>query len=105
MKFIKLTVFLLIVTACHNNKPVQKTIKEDVIYLSNDSLEGRQTGSKGELKAAKYIAQRFEDLGLQPKGTNGFFQEFSFKPKTSKTFNDESGIIIIAHLWRRPTRC
>lgn len=83
MKFIKLTVFLLIVTACHNNKPVQKTIKEDVIYLSNDSLEGRQTGSKGEQKAAKYIAQRFEDLGLQPKGTNGYFQEFSFKPKTN----------------------
>jgi len=53
------------------------------MFLSNDSLEGRQTGSEGEQKAAKYIAQRFEDLGLQPKGTNGYFQEFSFKPKTN----------------------
>ena len=83
MKFIKLLVFLLIFVACKKETPKQVTIKDDVMFLSNDSLEGRQTGSEGEQKAAKYIAQRFEDLGLQPKGTNGYFQEFSFKPKTN----------------------
>jgi Zn-dependent M28 family amino/carboxypeptidase len=59
------------------------SIKEDVMFLANDSLEGRQTGSKGEIKAAKYIAKRFSDLGLDPKGTDGYFQKFSFKPKTN----------------------
>lgn len=83
MKFIKLLVFLLVFVACKKESPKQVTIKDDVMFLSNDSLEGRQTGSEGEQKAAKYIAQRFEDLGLQPKGTNGYFQEFSFKPKTN----------------------
>ncbi|MBN2868831.1 MAG: M28 family peptidase [Flavobacteriaceae bacterium] len=83
MKFIKLLVFLLVFIACKKETPKQVTIKDDVMFLSNDSLEGRQTGSEGEQKAAKYIAQRFEDLGLQPKGTNGYFQEFSFKPKTN----------------------
>ncbi|HIC32042.1 MAG TPA: M28 family peptidase [Flavobacteriaceae bacterium] len=83
MKFIKLLVFLLVFVACKKETPKQVTIKDDVMFLSNDSLEGRQTGSEGEQKAAKYIAQRFEDLGLQPKGTNGYFQEFSFKPKTN----------------------
>lgn len=83
MKFIKLLVFLLVFVACKKETPKQVTIKDDVMFLSNDSLEGRQTGSEGEQKAAKYIAQRFENLGLQPKGTNGYFQEFSFKPKTN----------------------
>lgn len=83
MKFIKLLVFLFVFVACKKETPKQVTIKDDVMFLSNDSLEGRQTGSEGEQKAAKYIAQRFEDLGLQLKGTNGYFQEFSFKPKTN----------------------
>lgn len=83
MKFIKLLVFLFVFVACKKETPKQVTIKDDVMFLSNDGLEGRQTGSEGEQKAAKYIAQRFEDLGLQPKGINGYFQEFSFKPKTN----------------------
>ncbi|HAV54387.1 MAG TPA: peptidase M28, partial [Aequorivita sp.] len=45
----------------------------------NDSLNGRKTGSDGERKAADYIAKRFEDLGLQPKGSEGFFQKFTYK--------------------------
>ncbi|GAA4801924.1 M20/M25/M40 family metallo-hydrolase [Litoribaculum gwangyangense] len=53
------------------------------MYLSGDALEGRQTGSEGEKKAAEYIAKRFEDLGLEPKGNEGYFQRFSFKPKTN----------------------
>ena len=59
-----------------------ETLKEDVEFLSSDALEGRQTGTKGEEDAAKYIAKRFKDLKLQEKGTNGYFQTFSFKPKT-----------------------
>lgn len=55
------------------------TMKEDVSVLANDSLNGRKTGSEGEKKAAKYIAKRFEDLGLQAKGTEGYFQKFTYK--------------------------
>ena len=43
MKFIKLLVFLLVFVACKKETPKQVTIKDDVMFLSNDSLEGRQT--------------------------------------------------------------
>ncbi|MGB0891123.1 MAG: M28 family peptidase [Flavobacteriaceae bacterium] len=59
------------------------TIKEDVAFLASDDLEGRQTGTEGEKKAASYISKRFKDLGLQPKGTDKYLQAFTFKPKTN----------------------
>ncbi|MGA1225822.1 MAG: M28 family peptidase [Tamlana sp.] len=83
MKNLLSVIFLVILFSCKTETPKAFSIKEDVMFLANDSLEGRQTGSKGEIKAAKYIAKRFSDLGLDPKGTDGYFQKFSFKPKTN----------------------
>jgi len=57
-------------------------IYKDVSFLADDKLEGRSTGTKGEKAAADYIAMRFKEIGLTPKGTNGYFQDFTFKPKT-----------------------
>lgn len=56
-------------------------IKKDVEYLADDKLEGRETGTKGEVKAAKYIAKRFKKMGISPKGDEGYYQYFSFKPR------------------------
>lgn len=53
-------------------------IRVDVVFLASDDLEGRDTGSSGESLAANYIASRFEDLGLRPAGTDGWFQDFQF---------------------------
>lgn len=68
--------------SCQVDSNSTSKIKEDVFYLADDKLEGRQTGTEGEVKAAQYIAQRMQELGLSGKGTDGFFQEFSFLPKT-----------------------
>jgi len=57
-------------------------IRADVAFLADDKLEGRSTGTKGEKAAADYIAKRFEEIGLESKGTSGYFQDFTFKPKT-----------------------
>lgn len=54
-------------------------IKEDVEFLSSDKLEGRETGTPGEAKAAAYIVKRFNEIGVTPKGEDGFFQIFSRK--------------------------
>ena len=83
MKYSILVVFLILLSSCKNDivKP-EVSIEEDVAFLADDALEGRQTGTEGERKAAEYIAKRFQDLGLHAKGTNGFLQTFSFKPKT-----------------------
>lgn len=43
--------------------------------LSNDSMEGRDTGSAAYQRAAEYVAARFKAAGLQPAGENGsYFQ-------------------------------
>ncbi len=34
-------------------------------YLASDSLEGRYPGTAGDLLAAEYIANQFEDFGLE----------------------------------------
>jgi len=83
MKNIIFTLFLLVAISCNKVHTPENKIKEDVSFLADDKLEGRQTGTPGELKAAEYIQNRFKDLGLTGKGTNGFYQDFTFKPKTN----------------------
>ena len=48
-------------------------LKKDVYYLASDSLNGRQTGSKGEQLASDYIITQYKLLGLKPMGDNGTF--------------------------------
>ncbi|MFC4722811.1 M20/M25/M40 family metallo-hydrolase [Geojedonia litorea] len=74
--------FFVILLGCKNEYIPENKIKQDVEFLSSDELEGRQTGTDAEIKAANYIAKRFDALGLTPKGTDGYLQQFSFKPKT-----------------------
>ncbi|WP_452232792.1 M28 family peptidase [Lacinutrix sp. MEBiC02595] len=83
MKYSILVIFLILLSSCKKEMVAPEvSIQEDVAFLADDALEGRQTGTVGEQKAAEYIAKRFQDLGLHAKGTDGFFQTFSFKPKT-----------------------
>ena len=47
-----------------------------VRYLSDDLLEGRAPGSRGERLAARYIASQLEEAGLEPgAGGGSFFQK------------------------------
>lgn len=83
MKKLLLVLVLAGVLSCKNEpKVAENKIKEDVAFLADDKLEGRQTGTNGEVLASEYLIKRFEAIGLQPKGSNGFLQSFSFKPKT-----------------------
>jgi Zn-dependent M28 family amino/carboxypeptidase len=45
-----------------------------VVALANDSLEGRESGSEGERRAALYVATQFRLAGLRPAGTGGYLQ-------------------------------
>ncbi|BBM01217.1 M28 family metallopeptidase [Microbulbifer sp. GL-2] len=54
-------------------------IRRDVDYLASAELAGRDTGSEGYRKAAQYVAQQFERMGLAPAGEQGFFQEVPFR--------------------------
>jgi Zn-dependent M28 family amino/carboxypeptidase len=84
MKALKFFALVLIMAFCScNSETTNKSrIQEDVVFLADDALEGRQTGTEGEIKAAEYIAKRLKELGIDGKGTDAYFQEFSFLPKT-----------------------
>lgn len=83
MKNIVFLFLLVSVFACKKEpKVAENKIKEDVYFLADDKLEGRQTGTEGEKKASEYLIKRFKEIGLEAKGTEGFLQPFSFKPKT-----------------------
>ncbi|HWM94560.1 MAG TPA: M28 family metallopeptidase [Thermoanaerobaculia bacterium] len=52
-----------------------EAIRAHMLFLADDLLEGRGTGSRGYELAAKYVASRFEALGLEPAGSGGsYFQ-------------------------------
>lgn len=82
MRLILVAIFFVLLSACKQNQTYTNKTEADVIYLADDKLEGRQTGTEGEIAASNYIVKRFKEIGLQPKGTEGFLQPFSFKPKT-----------------------
>jgi hypothetical protein len=42
--------------------------------LADDSMMGRQAGHRGNVMGTAYIASEFRRLGLEPAGTDGFFQ-------------------------------
>src|SRR5690242_15530538 len=49
-----------------------------VKFLADDSLEGRDTGSEGLRKAQAYAVEQLQKAGLEPVGTNGFYQPVRF---------------------------
>lgn len=51
-------------------------LQKHVRYLADDQLEGRRTGTAGELMAMEYLVQQYKQLGIDPKGSNGYVQEF-----------------------------
>jgi hypothetical protein len=60
-----------------------ENLKADVIFLAADELRGRAIGTEGEQKAADYLAEEFKKAGLEPKGTEGFFQPFTVSKPTN----------------------
>jgi hypothetical protein len=56
-----------------------QALKSHLTILTADSLEGRETGTKGNNKAAAYIASQFQAMGLSGVGKdNSFFQKMVY---------------------------
>jgi hypothetical protein len=58
------------------DKLLTDRLQQHIQYLSDDKLEGRRTGTPGEKLAAAYISNEFKNIGLIPKGTDGYLQAF-----------------------------
>jgi Zn-dependent M28 family amino/carboxypeptidase len=54
---------------------------ETVTVISDDKYEGRDTGSKGEHQAQEYIVGKLKMLGVEPAGSNGYFQNVKLQTR------------------------
>ena len=79
MKFIPLLLlsFVAISAFSQENYPASGNLARHIDYLAADNMKGRGTGSRQNLKAAKYVAKQFKKDRLIPKGTQGYFQPFT----------------------------
>eukprot|EP01112_Ceratiomyxa_fruticulosa_P016510 TRINITY_DN49_c0_g1_i1.p1 TRINITY_DN49_c0_g1~~TRINITY_DN49_c0_g1_i1.p1 ORF type:complete len:616 (-),score=108.92 TRINITY_DN49_c0_g1_i1:170-2017(-) len=60
-----------------------ESIRTHIQYLSDDLLEGRGVGTRGEALATKYIATHFQMAGLKPgAGNDSYFQDVLLKGHT-----------------------
>ncbi len=57
-----------------------EALRAHMDFLADDLLEGRGTGTRGYLIAARYVASEMEAAGLRPAGDDGsFFQRVPFR--------------------------
>jgi len=76
-------VCLLLAAAAVAQKPAKllfdgKTWWDHVKVVADDSMEGRETGSLGLRKAEAYAVEQLKRAGLEPAGTDGFYQSIRF---------------------------
>jgi len=83
MHFLLVLMVVAGVTECQSQETRPDISAEDlrshVRFLASDELEGRGSGTEGNVKAAQYIVTQFEKHGLSPGGDNGsYLQTFDF---------------------------
>lgn len=61
--------------------------------LSNDGMEGRDTGTEAYERAAKYVADHFSSYGLKPAGENGTW--FQRVPMHQVSLNEDQSSVIV----------
>jgi Zn-dependent M28 family amino/carboxypeptidase len=76
-------VYLQLATCLYSQQPPPKhfdgqTWWGHVKFVADDRLEGRETGSEGLRKAEAYAVEQLVKAGVQPAGTNGFYQPVKF---------------------------
>lgn len=60
----------------HAQSTQLERLTKHVYFLASDSLRGRNAGSTDAAKAAAYIVRQFEEIGVEPYFTDGFYQPF-----------------------------
>lgn len=72
---------------------IQKYLTSHIAVLAHDSLEGRRTGTPGEMKTVNYLIARYREMGI-PAISNNYIQAFEINEgkvmteETRVTLND-----------------
>jgi len=79
--FLVCALFSSLIIAQNNPDITAEEIKQHIIYLASDELEGRMTGTDALYEAADFLKKEFESYGLKPLFGDSYFQEFPFMEK------------------------
>jgi hypothetical protein len=61
-------------TAVRTLPPIEREqLRADVFAFAHDSMRGRRSGTGYDVRAASYIVQQLQGLGLEPAGDSGYF--------------------------------
>jgi Zn-dependent M28 family amino/carboxypeptidase len=97
----KLSGSLLLVLACAAQAAEHfdgKTWWDTVKVLADDKFEGRDTGSTGERQAQAYIVQRLKALGVEPAGSNGYYQSVNLRTVEIQESNSSLALVRDGHV-------
>ena len=72
-----------------------------VQVLAADNMEGRDTGSDGYRRAARYVVEQFERAGLKPAGVSTYYQPV---PLRALRVRNEAHIALVSGDTERPLR-
>src|SRR5688572_33140583 len=68
---------LVLLAAQDGTKELQDRLKATVGFLASDEMKGRRVGSPEGEKAARWMAEQFEKIGLKKGTPDGYFQKFA----------------------------
>lgn len=75
-------------------------LERHLSILASDEMEGRETGTAGQKKAAAYIAEIFQGLGLPAIGDDGgYYQKISFIAESWTEIKMQVNGEEVKHLW------
>jgi len=90
----------LVLTACAT-VPEPPTAAEraerwwaDVSTLAADDMEGRLTGTPGYQRSADYVVSQLRAIGLEPAGTEGFFQPVKFEEQFVDAAGSSADLVV-----------
>ena len=92
MKFLTTILCVFLIISCSRKTgSITENIQSDIStiemrsvvkFLASDDLEGRLVGTPGEVKAAKWIADRYQEIGLvSMKEYEGYYHRFTLNKK------------------------
>jgi len=83
------------------NQITDEYMREIIAEISSDAYEGRGPASAGDRKARAYLVARMQELGLEPGGEDGSFEQpfdlvgvNSLQPKTWTFYGDDESLIL-----------
>jgi hypothetical protein len=69
-------------------------VRRHVLFLADDRLEGRKPGTRGFAMASRYVEDQFREMGLQPAGEAGGYQQ-AVQLRRGQTVAEESALLLL----------